>query len=392
MPELHGEIIASIVQECAAQAEMPPKVGGWPDRYVGMFALGLARALSDASPEQQETFAYAVDIKSKQQPFRPNEVIQNALRLYQMDHMRDPCYPHRNQDEWDEELHTLFNNREQLDRMAELMQMWNVGSDVETRAAGPKLVAHALLPERAQDKNAPLKILSVGSARDHGLAMIAGDVPFPEVTMAFVGRYPKHTRIFLGKRFNELLAKHVELGHSTGVDFWPLRDQEWSKFLEACRYYPSELHDAQKRKRYQELEDIRDKHPEIDHIDADFAGKTPLTDKYDLVLFSTSLYQNNHLKRRQMFDNALDVLEPGGLIVVQDFCEPKSPNPSDKHPLGRLRFLGPVSRQYKYITSFYDPDQSDKGLQTFIIWNNGRCERFRPSELLVDTLLLGKTR
>jgi hypothetical protein len=142
------------------------------------------------------------------------------------------------------------------------------------------------------------------------------------------------------------------------------------------------------------LERIRDADPRLHHADADYGDlnlvdidvtPTPegltVNDAYDMVVFSTCLYQSYPEKQRKMFDNALKHVKFGGKIVVQDFCTIEEVNPAG-HPIDRLRFIGPSSKPYTYTTFVYDTLRPEEGLQPFVYWNNGRCEKLRTTQML----------
>jgi hypothetical protein len=399
-------LVARLIAECDRQAEEPPIVNGERDEYVGMFAVAVKSAIQDF-PEAQKQLAHTADTKRVAGPFPPsylfNSLLRHSQRAFMFDpknsNKYDPAYPYASQEQWNERVRALMGDEKEFSKLATNMIFWNVGSDVETRISGPKLVAHVMQEDRVSDANDPFKILNVGSARDHSLAMLSGNIAIPEVGIADGRTLGKEKQRFLQGRVNELLAREIVLGDSYGVDMWPFRDEEWGYFLEACRYYPSELRDPEKRRRYKELEAIRDADPRLHHADADYgklefdapAGSFSLPigleteDSYDMVVFSTSLYQSYREKQRQMFDNALRHVKFGGKIVVQDFCkieELKNP----EHPIDRLEFVGPTSKPYLYGTFVYDTLQPKLGLQPFVYWNNGRCETLRPADLLLKSM------
>ncbi len=386
MLESPEKTIHELYEGCDRLIEHPPTVNEVPDRFIPLFATAFKTVLPQ-HPPAEAAIEYAVEANKAIKPYSGIIADNQFLRLIQKENLRNPRYPFQTLEEWEQELHTLFEDEERTEIMTQNMQMWDIGSDVETRAAGPKLVAHTLLAERANDEFNPITMLSVGAARNHGLAMIVGNVPFPKVRMETDQRVPRKLRPFYQARVNELLARHVEMGPSTGLDLWPIRDTEWSEWLEACRYYPSELRDLEKRKRYLQLEDIRDSTPYLEHVDDDFSLDVNLGKTYDLIFFSTSLYQNLEHEQRRMFSNAIRHLNPGGIIVVQDFCNYRAIECHDSHPLAQIKFVDPAVKPYTYRTLVYDPEKREAGLQPFMVWNNGRCEAFKAGRLLLDKLL-----
>lgn len=387
-------IISELLKECEVQAANPPLVSGQSDTYVSEFANALGAGIAASEPAQLDISSAILD-KRISGPFSSNLAFNSLLRLFQMRHMGESDYPYDISRTWHQKVKVLLSNEDQRKQLAIDLSIWNVGSDVETRIAGPALVAHTLQSERTQDVDEPFTILNVGSARDHGLSMLTGVLPLPEIDICPASDVPDSA--IYKKAVNKLLSRHINLGECYGVDLWPLRDIWWSQYLEACRFYPLELKDPEKRQRYRRLEAIRDADPRLHHTDADFADLDDSSSsingslngleahsRYDMVLFSTCLYQNYPEKRRRMFDNAIARLSPTGLVVVQDFCN--NTNLDSPHPIDALEFNGPASEPFSYVTMVYNHRQPQKGLVPFVHWNNGRCEIARLSTHMQSVL------
>lgn len=409
MPEASKEdLVASLISECDHQAEHPPSVKGVPDKYISMFATALKGSLEEFEllEESRELLSWVVDQKRSKGPFPPSYIFNHIMRSVQMGSMRDPnnpdednmAFPYETQEEWSERVYSVVSDRDAFRRIVSFMMIWNVGSDVETRAAGPKLVAHTMQKDRVNNPDDPFTLLNIGSARDHTLAMLRSNVEFPEVSVDGTELGVEQQK-FLQKIVNKLLAKDIGLGDSYGVDMWPLRDPAWSEYLESCRFYPSELHDPIKRAIYRYLESLRDEAlkddavSKIHHIDADYGTeKFNFRDKYEMVDMAaalTSYYQNHRKKQRAIFDASLQDVKEGGKIVIQDFCY-LDEDVRSKHPIDRLKFLGPTSKPYTYGTFVYDTLKPELGIQPFAYWNNGRCEIIRPAQLLIDHIMASK--
>ena len=394
----NSEVITGLISECEHQAEKPPIVNGEPDRYISMFAVALKNCLDDPDEflEAKSKLSWAIDTKKESQPFPSSYVFNHIMRIVQMVSTHDPdnlhthnlSYPFKTQAEWDDQVFSIMSDEEGFKKIAFFMLIWNVGSDIETRAAGPKLVAHTMQKNRVDSPEEPFTMLNVGSARDHTLVMLAENVEFSEVRVDDLGLEVKQHE-FLQKTVNKLLAKDIDLSYSCGVDMWPLRDPEWSRYLEACRFYPSEFHDPKKRFMYGYLEALRDDSTNIDHVTGKYGeDNLDFGQKFSMVVFLTSMYQNYQDMRRGMFDCAESDLEDyteseeGKIIVVQDFCEMQ--DGSFDHPMDQLIFSGPVSKPYTYGTFVYDTSKPELGFQEFARWNNGRCEIIRPGKLLIE--------
>jgi hypothetical protein len=389
-----GEIISGLLLECEKQAENPPNVRGVPDKYISMFALALRDCLGETPDASQEQLEYAVNIKKTKGPFPSSFVFNSLLRSFQMRFMYDSenprrynlSYPFETQEQWNDYVCSLIASEEEFKQLTYDMIMWNVGSDVETRAAGPKLIANTLHKERVDNPDESYKILSIGSARNHTLAMLGGNIPFPEVGVDSKGLSKKQQQN-LQQYINKLLSQGIKLGDSVGVDMYSLREEDWSRYLESCRFYPLELKDLVKRYLYNYLEGVRDANPNIHHVHGDY-GEDPieLEYKFDLVAAMTSFYQSHLEKRRVMFDLALRDVKEDGLILVQDFCKIDKLRKFE-NPIDQLKFLGPTSKPFTYGMFVFDPTKPELGFQVFAYWNNGRCEIIRPAKMLLDILI-----
>jgi hypothetical protein len=428
-----GEIISEILTGCDTLADNPPLVNDVEDRYIPMCMYAIRDSLL-LLPEAQKQLSYVINARSIEVPFTANLALNHILRSIQEKSMSDPedpekpnpLYPYETQEEWNKQVFGLLSDEKSCKDIANNMLLWHVGSDVEDRIAGAILVAQTMQADRANNAEKPFNLLSVGSARDHAVAMLSGDIAMSEVEVVGDG-FDAEKRRFFQERVNELLAREIVLGDSYGVDMWPLNDPEWSRFLEACRYYPSELRDPVKRSRYKQLEGIRDADKRLHHADIDYSkvlfdidySYLDNTDIYadtdythvdlgwykemlrmpewlrtteiaDLVLLSTSLYQSYREKQRVIFDIARRHVKFGGKIVVQDFCEIVEID-EGQHPIDRLKFLGPSSKPYTYGTFVYDTLEPELGFQVFGWWNNGRCEKFMPGELFLKHATQGNS-
>ena len=381
-----------LLLECDRQAENPPNVDGVPDIYISMFAVALKESLA-VQPGAQEHFAHAVGVKKKAGPFPSSYAFNSLLRNSQKVLMfnaenpeeYDVSYPYKTQEEWNERVGALVSDDETFRDITYNMFIWNVGSDVETRIAGPKLVAHTMQNERVNNPKDPFTILIIGSAADHSLVMLSQNIDIPEVRVIDRG-LGKGKQKFLQNLVHELLAREVVIGECHGVDVWPYKDSDWRYFLEACRYYPSELLDLEKRDKFRMLEGKRSLDPRIKNITADYGVDEVVAPRKDMVIFPTSMYQNYQEKRRHMFDRSRNEhIKAGGKIVVQDFCKIKGAN-KNKHPIDQLEFLGPTSKPYTYGTFVFDTLKPKLGFQLFGYWNNGRCEALKPGELLLNSI------
>lgn len=392
MSSLESKLVGELIAECELKAE-PQETN---DPFIRMFAVALGSTVFK-HPEVGEQVSRVMLLKQRLNPFPASYAFNSLLRLYQMDNLDDPLYPYANPSAWNRGVQTWLEDPMSLDHTMTSMQIWNVGSDVETRISGPKIIAQCWNPKIPEDTEG-YKILSVGAARNHGLTMLASDMPIPNIAIDVEHAKKSSSYKKVEATINKLLQQHIALGDCYGVDLYDLRnDIPWLRFLEACRFYPSELLDSEKRDRYRRLNVLRNEIEFIYHTTADFSDiEEPddfndwlkgirTDDKNDMVLFSTSLYQNYPQKRRVMFNNALARLKPDGIVVVLDFIE-ENDCQNAEHILDSYDFTGPTGKPYTYKLYVYDSNEPDKKLQKCFDFKNGRCEEYIPSQLLLDKL------
>lgn len=374
-------IAGELIEECSRQEIAPLSVNGQPDTYMPMFARALKGCLLE-NEEAQDDVGIAIAVKRLKQPFPASYAFHSSLRIFQMLHSDNPGYPYDRQEDWDAGVYRMLSDPRQVERFRGSLIKWNVGSDVETRAAGPKIAAHTLFRRKPSEA---FSMISVGAARDHALVMMANPALFPSIAVQRAKHMSRAEQAESTDKLNQMLQADLPMSDSYGVDLWELKEKNWELFLESCRYYPSEFRDSQKRQRYKKLEKLRDKDPRVHHIAGDFADSVEedQLEPVDMVVFSTCLYQNHPEIQRDMFDKACRMLKPLGRIVVQDFVK-RPERAHSPHPLDEVRLTGPISTPFTYKTLVYDPKEKDSGLQELMSWNNGRCERLRPSRWLLQ--------
>jgi hypothetical protein len=90
----------------------------------------------------------------------------------------------------------------------------------------------------------------------------------------------------------------------------------------------------------------------------------PGDERYDMVFYSSSLYQNSPEGVRTMIDNGLKIVKPLGLLAVLDFVRPDARQPRDLHFVSR--------RPYSFRLLLLDPQAPDEGWKAFITAQDGR--------------------
>jgi hypothetical protein len=389
---IRDQVITSLYE----QAERPPVIEGEPDIHISRFYNALAQHLTHDS-ETATALERAVEIKRLSQPCTAEYIGHFMFRLCQMKWLSDPEYVFQDPETWGQRIEELFSNPSERRAYFDNMVMWNVGSDVETRIAGPKLAAHFFMPEDRLKEG--VDFLNVGSSRNHALVMLAANLTLLQV-IVYEGEAQRPDKQ-LSQTIQVTLDRPVTLREGVGVDLWHLRDSSWSEFAQACRYGPLELQDPQKRNLYPLLEAMRDADPRLSHLTTDYGNYRDLVyvdseqlarldaeNSFDLVAFSTCWYQNYPQKRRRMFERASHAVREDGLIVVQDFCQ-RNPTESDAiHPADQLDMLDDWQAQpFLYKTYVYEMRHPERGFQLLGAWNNSRCERLRIATPIVKRFM-----
>jgi SAM-dependent methyltransferase len=99
--------------------------------------------------------------------------------------------------------------------------------------------------------------------------------------------------------------------------------------------------------------------------------------KFDVISFITVLHQVSRPDRKKMFEQAISMLKPGGLIVAQDFAYfNPSPENNEPSPPQHLRIYPEWFKEpFRYRTYVYDSDHPQKGLQEIFRSADSRCQR-----------------
>lgn len=172
----------------------------------------------------------------------------------------------------------------------------------------------------------------------------------------------------ISKAANLAIHETVSYGPSVGLDIRHADDVVTKQFAKACSFYPDELRYPAKVAEYELLESLDITHETVPFFNIDFSSnadvnqfrkETPLK-SYDIIIFSTVLYQVTDEERTNMIVNAVNMLSDHGIIIIQDA-------PDKDH-----------TKKYKYITNIIDGYNVEKGEQPLLKWATGRCLRAIP--------------
>ncbi len=334
------------------------------DRFVDYFQDRLVRLPEEHLP----TWAAAHMSRTAAHQGRIKELSAQGLSYGEADESPET---------WDEYLRRIWNTHrpfnqtiDGLDDYSYPMKIFELQTTKPKRYATLQWLGH-LCRERFQG---PLNILDVGPSRGDGLKMLALGMPVGHIAVHGTDNDELNTT-----RVNDLL--HVPLpdvGTFHGIEKWPIlqRDALRTEWFKSNYLRPIDLKDPERVRLYYELEpDIpgviieqgdfaRDTPPELHHR---HTGQTV----YDIVFYSTVLYQMKEEQRIRMFKNGLKRIHPDrGLLVVQDYLSINEEDPFE------LDFHDQLDEKYKYRTVAIDlssDEEREKGFQELIRWEDGSC-------------------
>lgn len=369
--------ITAIQAELRLQAERPPA----QDHRIAAFSEALLQALSDTPVRSFYEF-----VLGHRRQLSPSYGVNLSLRAFQkqlLRHAQQWDYPKAftEPQAWYDSFHYFLDEaRPPADEITFDLCIRDAQSNVSERYKSLKLIGN-IFAARLGPKPT---VLDIGCSQNLGLKRLAANLPFAPLKGSAAIFEPEAEKSFAGDsqlndRLNNLLSSEFALAHGVGVDIWPKADplvREWAK---SCSFYPSELLQRQLLKSYERLEALDDPAVSFAHLDfaeplPDAAGRTARRGlglpRYELVCFSTVLYQQNRQQLETMLANARLLVAEHGLIVVQDFAR------LDRLRPGRLVFEQSwFAQHYPYRTFVYDPTQPEAGFSELMRWQNGRCEK-----------------
>ncbi len=310
----------------------------------------------------------------------PSHAVNLMLRAPQKQLLKkheEKNYPKAYTDDklWYKDLSEMVNNP---DTWAELFidMRRNVSSNVSERYKAFKAI-FLVLQERF---NQP-RVLDIGSSQNQGLKKLGLNLPFEPVNVIEPILDHSERGYHLGtheeaeEQLNQLLQTPLQLGPSSGVDFFTPDDpmnRDWAK---ACSFYPSELLDDNKLAKYDAIDQIDDV-PNVDFIASDIFELEPkeVIEKYeepfDVITVCTMMYQLSKEERIELKSKLREFTKEDGLIIYQDFVAKDAKSPAElyfyKHWFGK---------PYRYRTIVEDLSAPSIGLQEVFRWENGRCGR-----------------
>jgi hypothetical protein len=378
----HSERMLGFLHELHTQSD--PRSTG--DERIAAFAVAANRSIYD-----DEHFRNVIDgLLSDRSELAPSYAVNLVLRALQKQLSRRPDstgYPdaYTTPEPWRDSIAWVSepeNTAEHYDFVADLTYR-QVQSNVAERYKSIALIAQLMSPRLSEHPT----ILDVGCSQNQGLKKLAlsGQIPFaPFHSMS--EQPPERTRLET-EILNKLLVRAVPLGPSIGIDAIHADDANNKEWARSCSFYPSELLNDHRREEYDLLEMAHP--PQVGFYQADFADldiddllRQSPSERFDIVSFSTVLYQVSEEQRATMIANARKLLKPSGLIVIQDFVT------LDEQDHTKLVFH-PNWFEYSYIytTVVIDPLDTTGRAHEVFRWENGRCNKMKAGRDLGRVML-----
>lgn len=278
------------------------------------------------------------------------EIPRQAFRSYQTS------------EEWTPDVKSILDNSGE--ELQEILTSKDTTTTKWQRYAGPKVVLSATFGTN------PIKIADFGCGGNYGLPGMAKDIPFSEVI--------DHTSDqFVANRLDQPIdAKGV------AIDKQNPSDPEVTKWRIANSFYPKEFDQISATLA---LERQLTNGGKAHFIEADltnlpkeellnYRNNTFGAGPFQAVIMSTILYQLDSSEQSKVLQSARDILDPGGIIIAQDFAR-KNPNDPKSLSFDSSWFRG----QFGYRT-FVSSQFSNWQMLEALQWSDGRCTEVRAGE------------
>ena len=234
-------------------------------------------------------------------------------------------------------------------------------------------------------KFGPINVMDVGCSQNHilkKLAMLRHGFRYSHTDVMervkTAGAYTLGKDLESSIIFNQLTqAASFQLGTGVGVDLWRPEDPEVKAHARSGSFYAAELLDRHQTAEYEQLSVLQP--PNVKFFFGDFAKfdqeergdkysgpQMPEEHSFDVINFSTMLYQLNSKAIKAMMENAQKYVKPDGLIIVQDFVDI---NPDNSMQFHEKWF------DYAYTTWVWDMSNREAGFQKYFSIENGRFKR-----------------
>jgi hypothetical protein len=343
------------------------------DRTTGYFARAARMAI-----EHEDFYDLVYEAHQFQPQVKPKEavsILRSGYQAYLLEQRKNDLttFP-RN-----------FTEEKWLDTFSEVeddMIQWGIlrnnvcnnrmQSNIAERYKFVQLMS-VVLKERLGDNPT---ILDVGSSELHGGKKLAfgnqsnlGCKPFENVRLSYRHEIDNKLTFSFSRRLSRIanfaLRQRVEFADIYGVDLTPIDDERVKLWVKSNSLRPDELSDPVKEAEYDLLDNLDPEHERVKFSMTDFASKSEVdkfiknssVKKFKLIVFSAVLYQAEPEEQQAMLENAYELLDEDGLIIIMD----------DKE--------GNFDQKYTFVASIIDANDIEAGEQKIIRFESGRCKR-----------------
>lgn len=235
------------------------------------------------------------------------------------------------------------------------LRLKSTTTTIYQRYAGPHAVLACLLNGNS------VTITDLGCGGNYGLRGMELREPFKPV----LDQTP-------GREVTKFLTQPINLLSGLAVDKEDPDDEEVREWRLACNFYPKELDGI---KNLQDFEQRIRGSKRIRFKQGDLLG-TDFDPKHQssAIILSTMLYQLQRQDQVRLLGKTRDWLEKDGILIVQDFAEKDSNNPT--HLDFSESWFG---REFSYRT-FVASEKTGWIFQEALQWDNGRCTSVRAGQ------------
>lgn len=389
--------IAALDQEISAQASFWGPEGEGNDPVMLAFTSGLRDSLRENS-----TFRTMVEWAAAHRPYLEPDVLFNIIfRASQkqfINHVAKPessrrflnDYPYRHTQpmpwkelfelvsepstaEHDDFYYDIFYRDLQSSKLQRA-----IGSVIVRQAAMDRLGEHPIVVEEGCGPNILLKQQAIDShyrADLHYILVAPEDKKLP----IKAAQWPVDLR--LTRAVNKAVSTAPRIGRGIGVDIQHAGDTKNKEWARACAFYGGEYMDEDEVADYEMMEmqnpdNVDFYQADIANLDTEKMKKELSFEKVGLVTIPTVLNQLHPNDRKKAISSAIELLEPDGLIAVQDFVRIHPRRKSDFKVIPR----GPRTTG-AYRLFVIDPRDSGEEIHHIATFDNGRCNRvqFQPA-------------
>lgn len=352
---LQPDTYLGVVSELRELASHPPK----GDPYMGAF---YKTSLKYAYQNPQ--FINLVSDVLAEREITPKHfanLLYRGVQFTELYERQNPTYPNglNSPKTWEEELDTILQNNSET--LRELLLTRHTTSTIYQRYAGARSIMAALLPYNS------VRVADFGCGGNYGLPGISLGEPFKQPT-----------DFTEDQRVRQLLQKPLQIEQGLAIDREDPEDPDIKRWRLACSFYPQELgnlHDVLAlEERLHQAENIH--FLKADLLDLPIGDQSTEVPAYyfDAVIISTLCYQMSPEDQERVLENARNMLNPHGIILVQDFAEKDPENPRGLN--FNVNWFGKEFTYRNFVASAVTNWEMKEVLQ----WKDGRCEQVRKGE------------